>query len=186
MSDQVERKLQEVPVARYEYRHEAEFAAGFLDDAGIPFRLQVDDPALGISIGVSATIWVRGMDLERAREVLEIDDRPVSLSGRTQMRPRSPKPPAPRSAPSSPPERGRLTDDLSTAPLRFDTRERVVAFLLAAGGLGVGTGLVETGASEALGYVTVGVAAMLALVGILGRGPGIIRRLLNALAGNAP
>ena len=55
MSDQVEKKLQNVAVASYEYRHDAEFAAGFLDDAGIPYRLQIDDPGLGISVGVAAT-----------------------------------------------------------------------------------------------------------------------------------
>ena len=43
MSGNTDRKLQDVVVARYQYRHEAEFAAGFLDDAEIAYRLQVDD-----------------------------------------------------------------------------------------------------------------------------------------------
>ena len=46
MSERVEKKLQEVPLARYAFRHEAEFAAGFLTDAGIPHRLQIDEPFL--------------------------------------------------------------------------------------------------------------------------------------------
>lgn len=74
MSDRTERKLQQVVVGRYGYRHEAEFAAGFLDDAGIPYRLQVDDPVLGFSLSASpATIWVLGVDERRARAVLDHD-----------------------------------------------------------------------------------------------------------------
>ena len=70
-SDREDTKLREVAVASYGYRHEAEFAAGFLEDAGIPYRLQIDDPALGISMSTSAKIWVAAMDERRARAVLD-------------------------------------------------------------------------------------------------------------------
>jgi hypothetical protein len=71
MTDRNDRKLQQVPVGSYTYRHEAEFAAGFLKSAGIPYRLQIDDPALGLSASESATLWVHAMDERRARAVLD-------------------------------------------------------------------------------------------------------------------
>ena len=71
MSDRLDYKQRDVVLARFHYRHEAEFAAGFLEEAGIPYRLQIDDPAIGLSIGQDATIWVRGIDERRARDVLE-------------------------------------------------------------------------------------------------------------------
>ncbi|MDH3424291.1 MAG: DUF2007 domain-containing protein, partial [Gemmatimonadota bacterium] len=80
MSDRQDRKLDEVVVARYTYRHEAEFAAGFLKDAGIPYRLQIDDPSLGISVSTSATLWVLGMDERRAREILDVDGTGLAIS----------------------------------------------------------------------------------------------------------
>lgn len=183
MSDRVDRKVQEVAIARYEYRHEAEFAAGFLEDAGVPYRLQVDDPALGISVGVSATIWVLGIDVERAREILEVDHRPISLSGRTTAhRPSGTRrpPAASRRAPTT-----HRSDGIATAP-PLEPRERGIAFLLAAGAWGLGSAIIGAGASQTLGYGTVGAGAILALVGILGRAPGAIRRLLSVLSGNAP
>jgi hypothetical protein len=70
----IDRKLQQVAVAEFTYRHEAEFAAGFLDDAGIPYRLQIDDAGgdLGLTLGRPAIVWVRAVDLERARDVLNL------------------------------------------------------------------------------------------------------------------
>jgi hypothetical protein len=176
MSDRVEKKLQHVAVAKYEYRHDAEFAAGFLDDAGIPYRLQVDDPALGISIGVSATIWVRGMDEARARDILEVDDRPVALTRRTsgpdiQRRAGRPTPRPPGGQPTT---------------SSLDPRERALSFLLSAGSLGIGASALTYLSSETAGYVAAGAAAILAIFGITGRAPDAIRRLLGALAGNAP
>lgn len=176
MSDRVEKKLQHVAVANYEYRHDAEFAAGFLDDAGIPYRLQVDDPALGISIGVSATIWVRGMDEARAREILEVDNRPVALTQRASGRDiqRRAGGPTPR-RPGRPPTESTL-----------DPRERVISFLLSAASLGIGASALTYLSSESAGYVAAGAAAILAIFGITGRAPDMIRRFLGALAGNAP
>jgi hypothetical protein len=68
-----EEGLELVPVAEFRYRHEAEFAAGLLADAGLPFRLQVDDAGgdLGLTLGRLAVLWVRAADEERAREVLD-------------------------------------------------------------------------------------------------------------------
>jgi hypothetical protein len=68
----------------------------------------------------------------------------------------------------------------------LDVRERVVSFLLSAGALGIGSSAVATISSESAGYVAAGTAAILAIFGITGRAPGAIRRLLGALAGNAP
>lgn len=74
MSDRNDRKLEQVPVGSYNYRHEAEFAAGFLKSAGIPYRLQIEDPTLGLSASESATLWVHAMDERRAREVLDQEE----------------------------------------------------------------------------------------------------------------
>lgn len=73
MTDRDEAGLELVPIAEFRYRHEAEFAAGFLADAGIPFRLQVDDAGgdLGLTLGRPAVLWVRAADEEHAREVLD-------------------------------------------------------------------------------------------------------------------
>jgi hypothetical protein len=75
MSERIDKKLQQVAVGEFTYRHEAEFAAGFLDDAGIPYRLQVDDAGgdLGLTLGRPAIIWVRAVDVERARDVLDFE-----------------------------------------------------------------------------------------------------------------
>ena len=58
-------------LARFRYRHEAELAAGFLRDGGIPFRMQIDD-AGGVDNGTTFTrppvLWVRAADLDEARE----------------------------------------------------------------------------------------------------------------------
>jgi len=75
MSGRVDKKLEQVAVAEFTYRHEAEFAAGFLTDAGIPHRLQIDDAGgdLGLTLGRPAIIWVLAADAERAREVLDLE-----------------------------------------------------------------------------------------------------------------
>jgi len=73
MSGRIDKKLEQVAVAEFTYRHEAEFAAGFLADAGIPHRLQIDDAGgdLGLTLG-RAIVWVLAVDAERAREVLDL------------------------------------------------------------------------------------------------------------------
>jgi hypothetical protein len=76
LSDRVDRKLEQVAVGQFTYRHEAEFAAGFLADAGIPYRLQIDDAGgdLGLTLGRPAVLWVRAVDAERARDVLDVGE----------------------------------------------------------------------------------------------------------------
>lgn len=97
MTDEVDDDGASVPIATYAYRHEAEFAAGFLEDAGIAYRLQVDDAAMTMSMGASATLWVRGIDLPRARDVLEL---PAGETIGTLARPRDAEPrPATRPRP---------------------------------------------------------------------------------------
>ena len=62
-----------VAVAEFPYRHQAEFAAGFLRDALIPVRVETGDgQAAGIGmIGRGARVWVRSDDEAKARDVLE-------------------------------------------------------------------------------------------------------------------
>lgn len=72
-----EPRLPDVVIATFQYRHEAEFAAGFLENAGIPFRLQVDDAGgadAGVTVSNPARVWVRADDVEEARELLEVED----------------------------------------------------------------------------------------------------------------
>jgi hypothetical protein len=201
MTDRIEEKLREVAIVRYEYRHDAEFAAGFLDDAGIPYRLQLDDPALGISVGVSATIWVRAMDVERAREILEVDHRAVSLSRRVpsrherlarRQRETRREQPVGREQPV---RREQKTRPERLQPHRSGAgsdggalagRERLISLLLSGATLAAGQLAAGGDVTGPVGYVTAGIAAILALVAMLGRAPGAIRRLLSALSGNAP
>lgn len=67
----------EVVVARFRHRHEAEMAAGFLRDAGIPYRLQIDD-AGGVDFGTTFSrppvLWVLAPDAEEAREIIGVDE----------------------------------------------------------------------------------------------------------------
>ncbi len=60
-------------VARFHYRHEAELARGYLEGAGIPTALLIDD-AGGMDVGLAfvnpARLVVRVEDEQRARGVL--------------------------------------------------------------------------------------------------------------------
>lgn len=79
------RSQRSVPIAAYHYRHEAEFAAGFLRGAGIPFRLQIDDAGgadAGVTMGRPAVLWVRADDEEDARALLELDGAPAEIRRR--------------------------------------------------------------------------------------------------------
>ena len=73
----------EAIVARFRYRHEAELAAGFLMDAGIAYRLQIDD-AGGVDFGATFTrppvLWVREDDEAVARELLGLDEDETGVS----------------------------------------------------------------------------------------------------------
>jgi|GEM_PF-651799 len=62
-----------VEVARFHYRHEAEIARGFLEHAGIPSLLNIDDAGgaeVGLSFGIPARLRVRREHLAEAIEVL--------------------------------------------------------------------------------------------------------------------
>lgn len=59
-----------VTVATFTWRHEAEFAGGYLTDAGIPHSLIVDDHGGHITLNNSARVLVAPSAVERAREVL--------------------------------------------------------------------------------------------------------------------
>lgn len=62
-----------VLVARFSYRHEAELAMGFLEDAGISAGLFVDDAGgaeVGLAFSNPARILVAPEDAEEARTVL--------------------------------------------------------------------------------------------------------------------
>ncbi len=60
-------------VARFHYRHEAELAHGYLENAGVDSALHIDD-AGGMDVGLAfvnpARIVVRAEDEERARQIL--------------------------------------------------------------------------------------------------------------------
>lgn len=64
-------------LARFNHRHQAEIARGYLEDAGIPAALSADDGggAFGMPIATGGggfpTLFVREDQLERAREILE-------------------------------------------------------------------------------------------------------------------
>jgi hypothetical protein len=166
MTDRVDRKLQDVAVAQYLYRHEAEFAAGFLDDADIPYRLQIDDPSLGISIGSPAIVWVRGVDVQRAREVLEISGEKMTLTRPAQTE-RSGRPAQP-------------------AFEALTVRERVLAAVGSLGVVGVASILPDGGSSPRLSIVVAITAGILLLAAIVGRAPRPLKSLLGALSGGAP
>lgn len=61
-------------IARFSYRHDAEFARGFLDDAGIPSELEVDDAGGFISPANTSALVVRAEDAMKARAVLDEAD----------------------------------------------------------------------------------------------------------------
>ena len=75
-----EPRQNDVLIAEYVYRHEAEFGAGFLADAGIPYRVQADDAGGaygGMTFTSAARIWVRSQDAEQAREILQVTPDPA-------------------------------------------------------------------------------------------------------------
>jgi len=169
MTRQVERKMRDVAVGQYRYRHEAEFAAGILDDAGIPYRLQLGDGGvdLGLSAQRPAILWVRAVDAKDASDLLawEEDDASetaVATGVWTQ---------------ESPPE---------TRPRRLTPAERFVS-------AGLGVALLST-----VPYVPLGPFRSMLSLGCLalgfvflaasavGRAPGPLERIASALAGSAP
>lgn len=191
MSDREDRKLREVPLATYAYRHEAEFAGGFLKDAGIPYRLQIDDPALGISISTSAKIWVAAIDERRARAVLDgggalepaeepHTDWPED-GGLDEVHHPAPRRTPPKSRGEADPAGALRPKDQSDLTLRH----RLISLggsVAIASLLGVEV-VREAGFAVALGVAVVGAA--LAVVAMTGRAPGFLARILVALSGDA-
>jgi hypothetical protein len=170
--DKVERKLQEVPIGEYRYRHEAEFAAGFLEDAGIPYRLQIDDAGgadLGLSMLRPAVLWVRGVDADVARDLVALDD---------------------EDEPEPVVERVRIEPDAIRMPRRDDSKLTGVERMVSAG---LGGALLFTAQNlppmplrdvtlwgcTLLGVVLVGVA-------IVGRAAGALGGMIQMLSGSAP
>ena len=191
MTDRVDKKLGTVVLANYAYRHEAEFAAGFLEEAGIPYRLQIEDATLGLRPSNSATIWVRGMDLREAREVLELPRHGTAEGGSAgagEVGNGGDTPPVTGRGPAArgtavvtlgvhghrPPSAGRV----------LTGRERLVALTMASGvgGLawlaGVGGGWVGL----ALGTL----AGSFVIAAAVGRSLSLIEGLVRAVAGSAP
>ncbi len=63
-----------VVIARFSYRHDGEFARGFLEDAGIPSHLAVDDAGGHVTFSNVVTLAVRKEDADEARKVLQAAD----------------------------------------------------------------------------------------------------------------
>jgi len=168
MSERTDQKLQEVVVAQYVYRHEAEFAAGFLQHAEIPFRLQIDDPAMGFTISAPARIWVLGIDYLSALEVLDLTGEQTTS---TSVLPT----PVERRGPSPVPTDGALT-----------MRERVLAVSGALGVIWMVSKYLAGGTSWMLSSALSTVAMAIFLAALVGRAPQPVKRLLSAIAGNAP
>lgn len=65
-----------VVIARFYYRHEAEFAKAYLDAAGIDSAIFADDAGgaeVALSFSNSVRVLVHAEDAERAREVLSAE-----------------------------------------------------------------------------------------------------------------
>lgn len=178
-------------VARYSWRHEAEFAAGFLDDAGIPYRLQIDDPSLGISVSAAATLWVRGADEARARDVLDINEQhaPQLSVPRSANHPEPPKAARP---PSADPGAAIAAE---YAPIRLEhggvsttlpLRARALSVLGGVGLVGAARAILPNLSIPGLDVAVAVGASVLILVGVVGWAPRLLRDLLRALSGSAP
>lgn len=193
-----ERDRPHVRIAEYLYRHEAEFAAGFLRDAGIPFRLQIDDAGgadAGVTIGRPAVIWVRADDEDEAREILDLDNgsgasvervpAPDRATGpdRRESRDRNSSaatPAAPRPSETAPSRTPALEPLCGT--------ERIVAGLLALALVG----LASYGGEGAVPWVGVWetvallIGLVLGLSAVSGKTLASVRAILRALSGTVP
>ena len=196
MTERVDPKLETAVVATYSYRHEAEFAAGFLDQADIPYWIQVADATMGISAGTSATIWVRTMDLDEARELLEVEESATGrghASGSQESLPRTRERPPPALAAGSEPTRHRspggppVASDPSRralAPVGLSGRERIVALLL--GGGVSGAAWLTVPSSPAAGGILATLGVLLGIGSLTGRTLRWLESLIRALSGSSP
>jgi hypothetical protein len=188
----------DVVIAVYHYRHEAEFAAGFLANAGIPHRMQADDAGgadAGVTFSRPARIWVRRADAEAARELLEVTPNAVVTDGQDEHEEEDEDPPQGLFIPAARKNEPASTqnDGLPGRPsdaTELCGAERAVAVLLgvAFGALGAGVGGIapagQFGAVWTLGMGLLGVAMLVS--GLVGRSWGPLRSLLRALSGTAP
>jgi hypothetical protein len=182
MSESGAERVPTVAVAAYGFRHEAEFAAGFLDDAGIPYRLQIDDPAMGMS---SAVIWVREIDEAKARALLEVQEgETVTLTAKAESSGRGMKSsaqhrPAVRS--DSPNGTGVISDFWP----RLSWRARGLA-LFAGVTAAAAVQLIDLPTASMGPRIAVTLAAFLGGIALLGRAPRSVGSVLQALTGDAP
>ncbi|MEX2466500.1 MAG: hypothetical protein WD995_06290 [Gemmatimonadota bacterium] len=170
-----------VPIAEYLYRHEAEFAAGFLRDAGIPFRLQIDDAGgadAGVTIARPAVLWVRAEHEEEARAILDLDDSSASVA----------RSPATHDADEAGPP-----GDASPTPSHIAFEPLCRAERLLAGILALALfGLAASGGEGAVPWVGVwesialGLALALGLSAVSGQTVGPIKAILRTLSGTLP
>lgn len=63
-----------VTIAQFTYRHDAEYARGFLEEAGIASQMTVDDAAGHLTFSNVATLVVRQEDADAAIEALKAAD----------------------------------------------------------------------------------------------------------------
>jgi len=171
MTDKVDRKVQEVRVGEYRYRHEAEFAAGFLEDAGIPYRLQIDDAGgagLGLGMLHPAVLWVRSVDADVARDLVALDEEEVDVV----------------QAPA------RLEPDAVRLPRREDSRltglERAVSAGLGGTLLFVAPNLPPMPVRDLTFWGCALLGLALLGVALLGRARGALGGLIQMLAGSPP
>lgn len=153
----------DVVIAEYLYRHEAELAAGFLEHAGIPFRLQTDD-AGGVeafmSISRPARLWVRAEDVETACDVLDITLEP--------------------SAPPPVPVRSATSGDVLSG------RERLIAGALGVLFLVAGLGVAPLQLSKELVVASYVLAVVFGIAAVFGRSVALVRLALRVLSGHVP
>jgi hypothetical protein len=170
MTDKVDRKLREVAVAEYRYRHEAEFAAGFLEEAGIPYRLQIDDAGgadLGLSMLRPSIIWVRAVDAPIARDLLALEEDRLTEPHELMVAP-----------PTTRPSR--------TSDSRLTAFERVISAGLAAAILAVAPNLPPMPYRDPILVLCVLLGVLLLGTAVIGRAPGLVGELIRMLAGSAP
>tara|TARA_Y100000590_G_scaffold451391_1_gene592708 strand:+ start:2244 stop:2792 length:549 start_codon:yes stop_codon:yes gene_type:complete len=182
LEQRVDRKTREVAVAQYVWRYEAEFAAGFLRDANIAHRLQIDDPAMGISISTAATLWVLAADEKRAREILDIsEEHSPRLSSRKK---------AYHHGSTRTTARIDIHDDgaqhTSTTHSKMTFRARSLAIICAVGIAGIGQVLLTNWYLPGPGPALAFLVAMLVVVGFTGRAPRALRNFLLAVSGGIP
>ena len=171
VTDRVDRKLQRVRLAEYQYRHEAEFAAGFLEDAGIPYRLQLDDAGgadLGLSMLRPAVLWVRTVDAEVARDVLALEEEDFQPE----------------------PEPVWISPDAVRLPRRRDARltvrERLVSGCLGATFLAVAPNLPYMELRDMIVVACAFGGVVFLAAAFIGRARGAVGGLIQMLAGSPP